>query len=71
MGIEVWLNKTNHFEKDTSYINDNGEHGSSIHLCRRYDDDGDIDIIAGNQGLNNQFVTTSKEPMEMFYSDFR
>ena len=71
MGIEVWLNKTNHFEKDTSYINDNGEHGFfNTLVADDIDDDGDTDIIAGNQGLNNQFVTTFKEPMEMFYSDF-
>ncbi len=32
--------------------------------------DGDIDIFAGNQGLNNQFITTAAEPMEMYYGDF-
>jgi hypothetical protein len=34
------------------------------------DGDGDMDILAGNQGLNNQFITTAEEPMELYYSDF-
>ena len=34
------------------------------------DDDGDIDIVAGNQGLNDQFRTTQNEPLEMYYGDF-
>ena len=71
MGIEVWLNKTNHFEKDTSFINDNNQHGLfNIVVANDIDDDGDIDIIAGNQGLNNQYITSDEEPMEMYYSDF-
>lgn len=34
------------------------------------DNDGDLDIIIGNWGLNNQFKPTKKEPMELFYDDF-
>ena len=34
------------------------------------DKDGDIDIVAGNQGLNNQYVSSEAEPVEMFYGDF-
>ena len=70
MGIEVWLNKTDHFEKDTSFYNGN-QHGLFNSIAAvDIDNDGDIDIIAGNQGLNNQFTTTAAEPMEMYYGDF-
>ncbi len=70
MGIEVWLNKTNHFQKDTLFIHNN-QHGLFNTIAASdVDDDGDVDIIAGNQGLNDQFITTYKEPMEMYYSDF-
>ncbi|MCW3118916.1 MAG: RNA-binding protein, partial [Chitinophagaceae bacterium] len=70
MGIEIWLNKTNHFEKDTSFIN-NGDHGLyNTVVASDIDDDGDIDIMAGNQGSNNQFKVTASEPMEMYYGDF-
>ncbi len=34
------------------------------------DNDGDIDLILGNQGLNNQFHAGVQEPMELFYKDF-
>ncbi|MEP7374296.1 MAG: VCBS repeat-containing protein [Chitinophagaceae bacterium] len=71
MGIEVWLNKTNHFEKDTSFNHEMGQPGLFNTLAAAdMDGDGDIDILAGNQGLNNQFITTSTEPMEMYNSDF-
>ncbi|HEX5025526.1 MAG TPA: VCBS repeat-containing protein, partial [Agriterribacter sp.] len=71
MGIEIWINKANHFEKDTSFIHDNGMHGLfNTIVANDIDGDGDIDIIAGNQGLNNQFITTAQEPMEMYSSDF-
>jgi hypothetical protein len=34
------------------------------------DGDGYPDLIAGNQGWNNQFRASEKEPMELFYKDF-
>jgi enediyne biosynthesis protein E4 len=69
MGVELWMNKGNHFEKDTAaYSSPHGMYNTVI--ASDIDGDGDIDIIAGNQGLNNQFTTTPAEPMEMFYSDF-
>ena len=71
MGIEVWLNKTDHFEKDSLFNRYSGEHGLfNTITADDMDGDGDIDILAGNQGLNNQFMTSAAEPMEMYYSDF-
>jgi hypothetical protein len=34
------------------------------------DGDGDLDIIAGNQGWNNQFHASENEPMDLFTKDF-
>jgi hypothetical protein len=34
------------------------------------DNDGDIDLVLGNQGLNNQFTTDEHSPMSMYYKDF-
>jgi enediyne biosynthesis protein E4 len=69
MGVELWMNKGNHFEKDTAaYSSPHGLYNTVV--ATDIDSDGDIDIVAGNQGLNNQFVTTTDEPMEMFYADF-
>jgi hypothetical protein len=69
MGVELWMNRGNYFEKDTaSYSSPHGLYNTVV--ATDIDGDDDIDIIAGNQGLNNQFVTTPDEPMEMFYADF-
>lgn len=69
MGIEVWLNKINRFQKDTSFIHNHHGLFNTI-AASDVDDDGDTDIIAGNQGLNGQFVAAAKEPVEMYYADF-
>jgi hypothetical protein len=34
------------------------------------DKDGDIDLVLGNQGLNNQFTTDEQSPMSMYFKDF-
>ena len=34
------------------------------------DKDGDLDIVAGNLGLNYKYKATEKEPFEVFYYDF-
>ena len=34
------------------------------------DNDGDIDLIAGNLGLNNRLKASTKEPVRLYYSDF-
>ncbi len=34
------------------------------------DNDGDIDFIVGNLGLNNRFNASEKEPVKMYYNDF-
>ena len=34
------------------------------------DNDGDVDIVAGNLGLNNKFHASKKKPFEIYYNDF-
>lgn len=34
------------------------------------DNDGDIDLIAGNLGLNSRLKASEKEPVRMYYNDF-
>lgn len=34
------------------------------------DGDGDLDLIAGNQGVNSRLKASSKEPVRLYYQDF-
>lgn len=34
-----------------------------------FDKDGDVDLVMGNQGLNNQFSAGEQRPMNLYYSD--
>jgi len=34
------------------------------------DNDGDLDVVAGNWGTNSQLQASEKEPMTMYYDDF-
>ena len=34
------------------------------------DNDGDLDIVAGNHGLNSRFKASAEHPIKMYYSDF-
>ncbi len=71
MGIQLWINKSSHLERDSSFTSGQNLPGLFNTLTAAdIDDDGDIDLVAGNQGLNNQFNPSASEPMEMYYGDF-
>src|SRR5678809_1553847 len=35
-----------------------------------FDGDGDADLVMGNVGLNTQFHSSEKEPLQLYYKDF-
>ncbi|MEO6232550.1 MAG: VCBS repeat-containing protein [Ferruginibacter sp.] len=51
----------------TSVTNNNGMWQSLV--ATDIDNDGDIDLVAGNMGLNNMFHVSAVEPMQLFAGD--
>ncbi|MGH2553494.1 MAG: VCBS repeat-containing protein, partial [Chitinophagaceae bacterium] len=71
MPVQVFINqKAKLIDASSTYI-----HFASAGWWNRIygadmDDDGDMDIIIGNCGLNTQFHCTDKEPVTLYYNDF-
>lgn len=70
MGIEIFINQGGNFKRSTPE-NLGGAKGwwSAIHAVD-IDQDGDMDFVVGNHGLNSRFKATASEPIALFVKDF-
>jgi hypothetical protein len=66
-GIDAFINKNKGFIKK-EITNKKG--WWNFMLPCDIDNDGDIDFIAGNYGLNNKLKASEKEPVSLYYNDF-
>jgi hypothetical protein len=66
-GIVAFVNEKGRFEK--KYITDR-KGWWNFTLPVDIDGDGDLDLIAGNMGLNNRLKITNKHPVRLYYNDF-
>ena len=66
-GIIAFINDKGHFTK--KILSDKKGWWNFILPCD-IDNDGDIDIIAGNLGLNSRLKASEKEPVKLYYNDF-
>lgn len=66
-GIYAYMNNKGNFTKST-LIEKKG--WWNFVLPVDIDNDGDIDLIAGNLGLNSRLQATEKEPVKLYYNDF-
>jgi hypothetical protein len=65
--VKIWFNQDGNFElKEVS--TDNGW-WNFVHAID-VNNDGNMDIIAGNNGLNSRFKPTDEEPVRMYVNDF-
>jgi len=71
MGIEVFVNYGGRFKKDSKYDVLRSKKGWwNTLLVEDVDNDGDLDILAGNLGLNYKFHASEKEPFHVYTNDF-
>jgi hypothetical protein len=66
-GIDVFMNNKNAFVKTS--ITEKKGWWNFILPCD-IDNDGDMDLIAGNYGLNSRLKASDKEPVSLYYNDF-
>ncbi|MES2332980.1 MAG: VCBS repeat-containing protein [Bacteroidota bacterium] len=66
-GIYAWINDHGNFTK--KILTDKKGWWNFL-LPVDIDNDGDIDLIAGNLGLNSRLKADDKEPVKLYYNDF-
>lgn len=66
-GIIAFINKSGKFER--KYITDK-KGWWNFSLPVDVDGDGDLDLIAGNLGLNNRLKASSEHPVKLYYNDY-
>lgn len=68
MGIKIYENNKGVFTQDKQLDNYKGWWGSL--QIADINNDGKLDIIAGNLGLNSKFKASATEPMKIYVKDF-
>jgi enediyne biosynthesis protein E4 len=66
-GIDAWINNNGQFTRKA--LTDKKGWWNFVLPCD-IDNDGDIDLVAGNLGLNSRLKATEKEPVRLYYNDF-
>lgn len=69
MGIEIFVNENGTFRKLNNKLSQLKGWWNTIYATD-IDDDGDIDFIAGNHGLNSVFKASKDQPITLFSKDF-
>ncbi len=65
--IDAYLNKNGKLEKKV--LTDKKGWWNTIYICD-INDDGNMDIVAGNLGLNSRLKASPQQPVRLYYNDF-
>ncbi|WP_200979466.1 VCBS repeat-containing protein [Echinicola sp. 20G] len=70
--VQVYINQSGKsFSNETTTYLPDSPHGLWSSLAKGdFDKDGDMDLIAGNYGLNSQLQASKDQPMTLYYGDF-
>jgi hypothetical protein len=70
MKPRVFVNENGKLVEDKNLFDEATEGWWNCILTEDFDGDGDMDFVAGNFGLNNQFKPSKDKPITMLYADF-
>lgn len=68
--ITVFMNKNGQLSKDATWSVTHSSGWWNRLVVEDFDNDGDMDLVAGNLGLNSQLRASAEQPASMVYKDF-
>jgi hypothetical protein len=71
MPVKIFINQNGKFKDATNqWFNQSTSGWWNTLLVDDFDNDGDIDVIGGNYGANNQYHVSASRPATLVYKDF-
>ena len=70
MPVTVFINKNGQLTKDETWSVKNSSGWWNRLIAEDFDNDGDMDLVAGNLGLNSQLKATPEKPVTLLFKDF-
>jgi enediyne biosynthesis protein E4 len=71
MPLKVFINENGRFrEKKDAFGSEKTQGWWNCLAAGDFDADGDVDLIAGNHGLNSRFKASPEKPVSMYVNDF-
>lgn len=70
MSVQIFINQNGHLNLVSDLIDKPSSGFWNCIVAHDIDRDGDVDLVAGNQGLNTQMRASSERPVTLVYDDF-